>query len=107
MESAALAARVFDARDEKVVSFFCLFRDDLSGRSAMLADRDVDRCGPVVAAPRKLDVLGGRLHGSLDAIARLILVLFGGGLVLTGPRDARARNTAGQGQESRQTCCEL
>src|SRR5215470_1600938 len=107
MESAALAARVFDARDEKVVSFFCLFRDGLSGRSAMLADRDVDRCGLVVAAARKLGVVGGRLHGFLDAIARLVLVLFAGGLVLTGQRDDRDRKTAGAGQEPCEMCREL
>src|SRR5262249_60137411 len=107
MEPAALAARVFDARDEKVVSFFCLFGDDLSGRSAMLADRDVDRCGLVVAAPRKLGVLGGHLHGFLDAIARLLLVLFASGLIPAGQRDDRDRNTAGAGQESRETCREL
>src|SRR3984893_2907643 len=99
MEPAAFAARVLDAHDEKVVSFLCLFGDDLSARSAMLADRDIDRRGLVVAAPRKLGVLGGRLHGFLDAIARLFLVLFAGGLVPTGLRDDRDRDTAGAGQE--------
>src|SRR5580693_6684544 len=68
----------------------------ISPLGAMLADRDVDRRGlVVVAAPRKLGVLGGRLHGFLDAIARLLLVLFAGGLVPTGQRDDRDRDTAG------------
>src|SRR5262245_36918049 len=107
MEPAALAARALEARAETVASFFCLFRDDLSGRSAMLADRDVDRCGLVVAAPRKLGVLGGRLHGFLDAIARLLLVLFASGLIPAGQRDDRDRNTAGAGQEPCETRREL
>src|SRR6516165_8596013 len=107
MEPAALAVCVFDAYDEKVVSFFCFFGDSLSGRSAMLADRDVDRRGLVVAAARKLGVLGGRLHGFLDAIARLLLVMFAGGLVPTGQRNDRDRNAAGAGQESRETRREL
>ena len=86
MKAAVLDARVFDAHDEKVVSLFCLFRDGLSGRSVMLANRDVDRRGLVVAALRKRGVLGGRLDGFLDAIF-LRLLWFAAGLaaVAAGP----------------------
>src|SRR6516162_11493202 len=73
----------------------------------MLADRDVDRRGLVLATARKLGVLGGRLHGFLDAIARLRLVLFAGGLAPTGQRDDRDRDTAGAGQEPCETRREL
>src|SRR5215471_11760711 len=46
-------------------------------------------------------------HRFLDAITRLLLVLFVGGLVLTGQRDDRDRNTVGAGQEPCETRREL
>src|SRR5215471_8563613 len=90
-----LLSRVFSMPATRRSYLFCLFGDELSARGAMRADRDVDRRGLVLAAARKLGVLGGRPHGFLDAIARLLLVLFAGGLVPTGQRDNRDRNTAG------------
>src|SRR5262249_12354662 len=96
---AVLDARVFDAHDEKVVSLFCLFRDGLPGRSVMLAYRDVDRRGLVVAALRKRGVLGGRLDGFLDAIF-LRLLLFATGLAAVRQRQDRDRDAA----RSRTSC---
>src|SRR6516225_10320931 len=103
---AVLDARVFDAHDEKVVSLFCLFRDGLPGRSVMLAYRDVDRRGLVVAALRKRGVLGGRLDGFLDAIF-LRLFLFAAGLVAVRQRQDRDRDAARSGQEPRKAPREL
>src|SRR6516164_5199323 len=107
MKPAALAARVFDAHDEKVVSFFCFFRDGLFGRSVMLADRDVDRRRFLVAAPRKLDVLGGRPHGFFEVVAKFLLLLFAAGLGPVRQRQDRDRDAAGSGQESRKACRKL
>src|SRR5258708_19337547 len=109
MKGAVLGARVFDAHEQKVVSFFCLFRDSLPGRSIMLANRDVDRRALVLAALRKLGVLGGRLDGVLDAIARFLVLLLAvlAGLALARQRQDRDRNAAGPGQEPCETRREL
>src|SRR5262245_55767668 len=102
MKAAVLDARVFDAHDEKVVSFFCLFRDGFPARSVMLANGDVDRGGLVVAALRKRGVLGGRPDGFLDAIARFLL-LFAAALGPVRQRQDRDRDAAGSAQQSRKT----
>ena len=107
MKAAVLDARVFDAHDEKVVSFFCLFRDGLPARSVMLANGDVDRGGLVVAALRKGGVLGGRPDGFLDAIVRFLRLLFAAGLGPVRQRQDRDRDAAGSGQESRKACRKL
>src|SRR5262249_17300524 len=103
MKAAVLDARVFDAHDEKVVSFLCLFRDGPPARSVRLANGDVARGGLVVAALRKGGVLGDRPDGFLDAIARFLRLLFAAGLVLARQRQDRDRDAARSGQESRKT----
>src|SRR5262249_55587787 len=109
MKAAVLDARVFDARDKKVISFFCLFSDGFPARSVMLANRDVDRRRLFFAALRKLGVLGGRLERFLDAITGFLLLLFAAlaGLVPPRQRRAREREAAVSCQESRQTRREL
>src|SRR5262249_837979 len=103
MKAAVLDARVFDAHDEKVVSFFCLFRDGLPARSVMLAKGDVDRGGLGVAALGKRGVVGGRPDGFLDAIARFLLLLFAAALGPVRQRQDRDRDAAGSAQQSRET----
>src|SRR5262249_57699176 len=92
MKAAVLDARVFDARDKKVISFFCLFSDGFPARSVMLANRDVDRRRLFLAALRKLGVLGGRLERFLDPITGFLLLLFAAlaGLVPPPQRHAPA-----------------
>src|SRR5262249_60636796 len=104
MKAAVLDARVFDARDKKVISFFCLFSDGFPARSVMLANRDVDRRRLFLAALRKLGVLGGRLERFLDAITGFLLLLFAAlaGLVPPRQRQDRDRGAAGSLPEAPQ-----